>query len=412
MSSIGALSPSSRPGVITSIRPRVTGRPESVAVEVDLGAILANASDVQRRVGPDVGLLAVLKADAYGHGLVPVARALDGEGAVAGFVVTSVRDAFALANEGVDAPIVCLAPTFGGEHEAVLAAGIVPVVTSTGDLVRFGHVARRLGGTHAVHAKVDTGMARLGIREAEIDDFLAIAAAAPELVVTGMCTHLSSADERDPSVTDRQLDAFQRARARFRRAGHRPTMIHASNTAAAFRHPQTHFRHVRTGISLFGGDEPSGAVLRPALRFWGRVVQLRTIDAGDPVSYGERWRASRPTRIATVPIGYAHGYPRRPVGRAEALLHGRRVPVVGTICMEMLMLDVTELGDRVGVGDEVVLVGSQGAETIRATELADRTGGIVEEIFCGLSSTVPRLYVRAGERTAPEGVHADVRRVG
>ena len=386
-------------GEITRVRrgaPLLAG--DAVRIEVDLDAVVSNARAVQQQVGFDVEVLAILKADAYGHGLAPVAAALHSSGAVAGFVVTSVLDAVVLDALRIDRPILCLPPTWDGRHHEIVRCGVVPLISATEDWLAFARVARRNDLTARVQVKIDTGMARLGIREDGVDELLAIAARTPELEISGMSTHLSSADEEDGAVTTRQLDTFDRIVARFHAAGHRPTMLHASNTAATWRQPRARFRHVRTGIALFGGDTPSGALLTPALRLVARIAQMRTVKVGEPVSYGERWHAARPTVVATLPLGYAHGYPRRLAGRAEALVHGRRCPVIGTICMEMMLVDVTDI-ERPKVGDEVVLFGAQEGEMIRPTDVADGMDGIVEEIFCGLSKAVPRDYVRLGQRT-------------
>lgn len=375
--------------------------PAPMRVEVDLDAIADNARAVQARVGAGTGVLAMLKANAYGHGLAPVATELDRDGTVAGFVVTSVVDALVLEGLRVARPIVCMPSTWEGRHEEVLARGIVPVIGSHADLQRFAHVARRLPGRSRVHLKLDTGMARLGIREDGIEEALALLRAAPWIAIDGVCTHLATADETDVSGTGRQLEAFAQMRARLLALGHRPAMTHAANTAATWRHPRARFDHVRTGIALFGGDAPSGARLAPALRFVTQIVQLRTVRAGETVSYGERWRAARPSVVATLPVGYAQGYPRRGAG-AEALVHGRHCPVIGTVCMEMMLVDVTDLA-RPAVGDEVVLLGDQGEASIPVSAVADRIDGIVEEIFCGLSREMPREYVRRGRRTSLTG---------
>jgi alanine racemase len=355
--------------------------------EVDLDAVVANARDVQALVGPSRGVLAVLKADAYGHGLVPVARALQRDGTIAALVVSSVRDGLALRKEGIELPIIALACRFGHKHGAVLDAGITPVLASRADLEAFSRAARARGSRVGVHVEIDTGMSRSGLRDEDVEPFLLALANHSEIIVAGLCTHLASADTNATSA-HRQLDAFERICARFRAAGHQPSMVHAANTAATFRLPRSHFTHVRAGIALFGGDEPSGAVLRPAMRLTTHVVQLRSVAQGETVSYGETWRATRPAQIATLPVGYAHGYPRRLVGPAEVLVRGRRCPVVGSICMEMMMVDVTDVG--VEIDDEVVLIGADGGAEIRITELARAMGGIVEEILCLIpKSAVP-----------------------
>jgi alanine racemase len=380
---------------------------DHVHVEVNLGAVVANARSVQGLVGSQTGVLAVLKADAYGHGLVQVARALERDGTVAGFVVTSLRDGQALRRDGVQTPVVAMICQYASDHGAVLDARLTPVLASTSDLEAFAEAARERGVRAAAHVEIDTGMSRIGLAEGDVASFLEAAAAHPEIVVSGLCTHLASADDASSTAAHAQLDAFERVHARFLAAGHCPTMIHAANTAATFRLPRAHFSHVRTGIALFGGDEPSGAQLRPAMRVVTSIARLRSIEAGATVSYGERWRAARPSRIATLPVGYAHGYPRRLFGRAEVLIRGRRCPVVGSICMEMTMVDVTDLA-QVEVDDDVVLLGQEGAEEIRATDLARAMGGIVEEIFCGIPRAVRRSYFGAALRRVPDGMPRDL----
>ena len=385
-----------------------------VRAEVDLDAVVANARDVQALVGPARGVLAVLKADAYGHGLLPVARALERDGTIAALVVSSVNDALGLRGHGIQLPIIALACQFGHKHGALLDARIIPVVASEADLDGFSRAARRRGSRVAVHVELDTGMSRSGLREEDIEPFLLAVAQQSEVSIDGLCTQLASADTQPPTSAHRQLDTFERGWARFRAAGHQPSMVHAANTAAIFRLPRSHFTHVRSGIALFGGDEPSGAVTRAAMRVTTHVVQLRSVAAGESVSYGETWRAKRATQIATLPVGYAHGYPRRLVGRADVIVRGHRCPIVGSICMEMMMVDVT--GVDAQVNDEVVLIGADGDAEIRLTELARAMGGIVEEILCFIPrSAVPHYFsstsaaheplelagLRTGERLQP-----------
>jgi alanine racemase len=363
-------------------------------VEVDLDAVAANARDVQRFVGPAAGVLAMLKADAYGHGLVPVARALQRDGAIAGVVVSSVRDALTLRKEGFALPIVTLVCRYAGRHGALIDAGITPVISTPADLEGFARAARVRGCRIPAHIEIDSGMSRSGLREDNLEPFLRALAGHSEIAVTGLCTQLASADEARPTSAHRQLDTFERVHARFVIAGHRPTMIHAANTAATVRLQRSHFSHVRVGIALFGGDEPSGAELRPAMRVTTQVAQLRALRTGEAVGYGEKWRARRPSQIATLPVGYAHGFPRRLFAKAEVLVRGRRCPVVGSICMEMIMVDVTDV-EGVQVDDEVVLLGKDGAAEIRVTEIARAIDGIVEEFLCAVPKGALRTYVRS-----------------
>jgi alanine racemase len=382
---------------------------DAVRVEIDLDAIVANARDVQAQVGPETGVLAVLKGDAYGHGAVEVGRALERDGTVTALVVTSLEDGFGLRASGVTLPIITVPCRYGKSHDAVLGAALTPVISTVEDLEAFARAAWSRATCAAVHVEIDTGMSRLGLRPEAISGFLRVAAARPEILVTGLCTHLASADCPSVAEADRQLDAFDRAQAIFWDAGHRPAMVHAANTAAIFRMPRAHFTHVRAGIALFGGDEPSGVRLRPAMRVVTRVAQLRSIRAGEAVSYGGSWVATRPSRIATLAVGYAHGYPRRLSSGAQVLVRGRRCPVVGSVCMEMTMVDVTDLRD-VCVDDEAVLLGRDGADEIRAPELARTMGGIVEEFFCGVPRSLTRHYLGpASSRSRREPVR-EVRR--
>jgi alanine racemase len=360
-------------------------------VEVDLDAVVANAGEVRALVGPSCGVLAVLKADAYGHGLLPVARALERAGSIAGIVVSSVRDALSLRRAGIVLPIITLSCRYAGRHGRLIDAGITAVLGNLADLEALAAAARARGARAQAHVDLDTGMSRSGLREADIGPFLDALADHPEVVVSGLCTQLTSADAEQPTSAHHQLDAFERACWRFQAAGHRLTMVHAANTAAMARLPRSHFTHVRVGIALYGGDAPSGLELRPAMRVTTRVAMLRAIEAGESVGYGETWRAERPSLIATLPVGYAHGYPRRWSGPAEVLVRGHRCPVVGSICMEMTMVDVTDLAE-VAIDDEVVLVGDCRGAEIRVTELALAMDGIVEEFLCAVPRAALRTY--------------------
>jgi alanine racemase len=369
-----------------------------VRAEVDLGAVIANARDIKALIGPERGVLAVLKADAYGHGLVPVAKALQRDGTVAAVVVSTVNDALALRSHDIELPVIALACEFGHKHGTLIDAGITPVLASQADLDGFLRAARRRGVRVAAHVELDTGMSRSGLREEDVEPFLRAVAQQSEITIDGLCTQLASADIEPPTSAHRQLDAFERECARFRAAGYEPSMIHAANTAATFRLPRSHFTHVRAGIALFGGDEPSGAVLRAAMRVTTHIVQLRSVAAGESVSYGEKWTATRAAQIATLPVGYAHGYPRRLRKQADVIVRGRRCPIVGSICMEMMMVDVTDV--EVEVNDEVVLIGADGEAEIRVTELARAMGGIVEEILCFVpKSAVPNYLGLDGAAT-------------
>jgi alanine racemase len=350
--------------------------------EIDLGALVENAAGVKARVG-GAGVLAVIKADGYGHGAVAAARALTARAPIAGLAVSLAEEGVELRRAGVTGPILVMGGVYGGAHRELSALDLVPVVSDLADVEAFARAGRPV----PVHVKLDTGMARLGVRPEHLDEFLDGIEQFPNVRIVGFMTHLASADT-DPELTRLQLARLRAALPRVRARAHGPLLVHAANSAALLGFPESHLGAVRPGLALYTG----------VLRFVTAIAQLRDLVAGDTVSYGAHYRAAGPTRIATLPIGYADGYPRRlgaPVAGAptDVLVRGRRCPVVGAVCMDMLMVDVTALGAEVAVGDEVVLVGRQGAEEITAAELAARAGLIEYEILCGVSKRVPRRYL-------------------
>ncbi|HKA87135.1 MAG TPA: alanine racemase [Haliangiales bacterium] len=353
----------------------LTGPIRKTRAEIDLGTVVRNLHSVQSRVGDHVGILAVVKADAYGHGAIPVARALERAG-VLGLAVSLAEEGIELRRAAIGGLIVVMGGAYDVAHREILSHGLVPVVSDLHDLHAFARAARSLGTRARIHVKIDTGMSRLGLRPAQVAAFLAAAAVTSDVEIVGVCTHLASA-ESDPAFTRQQLARFDAARRAFPPG----IMVHAANSAATTELPASHYDAVRPGILLY----------RDAMRFVTAVSAVRDVVAGDPVSYGGLWRAPGPRRIATLPVGYADGYPRRLTGAGEVLVRGRRCPVVGAVCMDMTMIDVTEV-PGVAVGDEAVLLGAQGQERISARELADRAGLIEYEITCGVSKRVPRFY--------------------
>lgn len=334
-----------------------------------------------------------MKADAYGHGAVACARAL--QPLVWGFAVSLVEEGVELRRTGIEKPIVVLGGFYGHAHLDVVAYHLTPVVFHVGDIERFGRAADELAASRVgIHLKVDTGMSRLGVRPERLGRLLEEVRRIPGVTVTGLCTHLAEA-EADEEPTRQQLDALGRAQRELEGAGLGSLMIHVANSAGAVRFPEARFQLVRPGLALFG-YLPSNASrlalpgLEPVLRLTSRIVALRDLPVGGKVSYGGQFTASRPTRVATIPIGYADGYTRRMSGRAQVLVAGRRVPVVGAITMDMAMLDVTDV--PAGLGDEVTLIGPQGSERIEAGELAAWSDTILYEVFCGFSKRVPRVY--------------------
>ena len=353
--------------------------------EIDLERIVQNVREIAGMVGPRVGIYAVIKADAYGHGALPVARALAARGGVAALAVSLVEEGLELRAAGVPGPILVMGAAWDGAHREALAADLTPVVSDVADLEPFARAAAARPGRVGVHLKIDTGMSRLGVRPEKLLDFLETLDRWPAVEIVGLMTHLSSADAPpgEEQATLDQLAAFERARAVLWSRGIEPRVIHAANSAATWRFEAARYQAVRPGLAIY----------QKAMRLVSAVAQLRDVEPGDPASYGRLWRAPGRARVATLPVGYADGYPRRLTGRGEVLVGGRRCPVVGAVCMDMTLVDVTALEGDVRVGDEAVLLGGQGGEFIHAAELAERAGLIEYEITCGISRRVPRVYL-------------------
>jgi alanine racemase len=397
-----ALAPFSELDIRTSIRPTLA--------EIDLGAVQRNLQRVRAAVGHDVAVWGVVKADAYGHGAVEVGRAL--EPLCNALAVSLVEEGMELRAAGVRAPIVVLGAYYDRHHGDVLAHRLTPVVYDVADLERFAVAAGRRGRRADVHVKVDTGMSRLGVPLAEVPAVLGRVRALPALRLAGLCTHFASADLPDASPTHEALARFQGCLDQARAQGFTDLVNHAANSAAAVRFPEARLGAVRPGLALYGAM-PSGEValpgLEPALRLSTRVMAVHEIAAGTTVSYGGTWRAPRPSRIATLPIGYADGYPRH-VRDAQALVRGRRVPIVGVVCMDMLMVDVTD-APGVVVGDRVTMLGRDeaGGEPITVDDLARWAGTINYEILCGISKRVPRALHDAAATSATSRALAPAR---
>jgi len=374
---------------------------------VDLSAIAENY-----RLAGEVGgrpVIAVVKADAYGHGAAPVALELQGLGAPM-MGVALVEEGIALREAGVTTPVLVLGGAYDDRYDLLVEHRLVPVIFDRQHVEGLARVARITGVQVAAHLKVDTGMGRIGVRPHELDGLVALLQRTPEVALEGICTHFASADLEDRALTERQLALFDQAADALVRAGMPIRHRHLANTAGTLEYPAARQDLTRPGLLLYGylpfqprSTRPPLAQavagrLRRALTWRTAVVQLKEVAEGTPVSYGGRWVARRTSRIATLPVGYADGYPRRLSGRpgfgsAEVLVRGRRAPVAGTVCMDMTMVDVTDV-PGVEPGDEVVLLGAQGKETIDADELADRAGTISYEILCGIGTRVPRRYLR------------------
>ena len=369
-----------------------------------MGALCRNVARMRAVVGPQVAIYGVVKADAYGHGAVTVAGAL--APLVDALAVSLVEEGLELRAAGLTCPILVLAAYYGHTQSEVLEEGLTPVIYDVGELQRFGAAPRRrkpkrslaFPGNVAqprwpVHVKIDTGMNRLGIQPAALPAFLELMARYPHLELAGMCTHFASADAKSARATREQIARFDSCLADAAARGVVPGVVHAANSAAAVRFAEARYRAIRPGLALYGAM-PSAVVacpeLEPVLSLRTKIMALHEVAAGQGVSYGGMWRPQRKARVATLPIGYADGYPRHIRG-AEVLVRGRRAPVVGAVCMDMMMVDVSHVPGAT-VGDPVTLIGRDDKAAISVDQIARWADTASYEIFCGISKRVPRIY--------------------
>lgn len=363
-------------------------------VEVDAAAITRNVRTLKALTASGTRFMAVVKADGYGHGVVEAARAARVGGADR-FGVATVDEALALKAAGVAEPLHILAEPPVEAAELLVEHGIIATLTTREFASALSRAAVRAGRPTAYHLKIDTGMNRIGVRAEETGETVTALRDLPGLVFEGAFTHFATADEPSDWEFSRQKERFEAAIGQLRTERLRPPIVHAANSAATILHPETHLDMVRCGIAIYG-LQPSlstaGKVeLVPAMSVKARVSLVKRIGLGDGVSYGFTWHADGPTTIATVPIGYADGVHRVLSNKMRVLIGGRRCRQVGRICMDQLMVEVPK-GVDVRVGDEVVLVGTQGADRITMEEIADLAGTINYELACGFALRLERRY--------------------
>lgn len=362
-------------------------------LEINLTALAHNLALARALMPSQTRLIAQVKANAYGHGLVPISQALQSLG-VEAFGVASLEEALMLRANGVTQMILVQAPVAPSHAAAVIESGVHQTVCTRELAAALNSAAARQGIRTAVHVKVDTGMGRLGIWHAEALPFIRWIVRLPHVELAGTYTHLAAADT-DPAMMQEQLRAFDALLAQLAAEGIAPPWRHAANSMGLMAFPHSQYTAVRPGLMLYGlhphpQQEPRVA-LQPILQWKTRALFVKQIPAGRPISYGCTYRAARPTTVATLPVGYGDGYPRLASNRGEVIIKGHRCPVVGTICMDQMMVDVGSL--PVVPGDAVTLVGTQDGQHVTATALAVWAQTIPYEVFTGLSERLPRVYL-------------------
>ncbi len=367
---------------------------------IDLGAIVSNFAILAELVGGRDRLFAVVKADAYGHGAVAVASALEKAGCTR-FAVACLEEGTELREAGVKGEILTLFGSDPANADLLVSSGIITMVNSTAALKALARAGSKTGLALPVHLNFDTGMGRMGLMPHETGEALAILKESHSLALKGVSTHFSSAGQ--PGETTRlQMERFDDILASFKAAGVPTGFVHAANSAACLSEPLARYGGARTGIALYGvlpePDLPSGDLLRPALEWTTSIMLLRDVPAGTPLSYSGSYVTRRPSRIATLPVGYADGFARRLSNEVgSVLVRGARAPVVGRICMDVTLVDVTDVPD-VCEGDEAVLIGRRGDAAITADGMAETLGTISYEVLCSIGKRVPRIYYYGGSR--------------
>lgn len=371
--------------------------------EVSLGNLRHNFGVVQRHVGSGVEICAVVKADAYGHGAVECARALEEEGAH-WQGVTSLDEAIPLRDAGIQGRILLMTGFWRGEEEEIIRQRLTPTVWEPGQIELLERAAARLGvSKHPIHLKVDTGMGRLGFPPEDLPQICAALQSATHLMLEGLSTHLASSEVLDAPSVEEQLQRFDETRRSLRAAGFDPPLVHAANTSAMISRSKALFNMVRPGIALYGyhlpferaGREVSGSALRldvkPALTWKTRILSLREVRANQALGYGGTYVTKAPARIAVLPVGYADGLNRALSSRGRVIVGESYAPIVGRISMDLTLADVTGL-PGISVGDEVILLGATDGLSMDAQEHAALANTVAYEILCGISKRVPRRY--------------------
>ncbi len=374
---------------------------ERVLAIIDLDAIAYNMTNIKSKVGKETGIIGIIKADAYGHGSVEISKVILENGAD-WLAVAVVDEGINLRKNGIAAPILLLGYTPELRLEDVVNNGFIQTVYTYETAKKLSDVAVRLGKTAVIHIKIDTGMGRIGYRvnEASADEIVKISEL-PNIEVNGMFTHFSTADEKDKDYTLNQYNKFVQMDALLRERGLEIPIKHAANSAAIMDFDNMMFNMVRPGIILYGAY-PSEEVdkdnlsIKPAMSVKTHVSYVKEVNEGDYISYGRKYQAVGKRIIATIPVGYADGFIRAYSNGGKVLIKGECAPIVGRICMDQFMVDVTDIKD-VQINDEVVLIGKQGNKEITVDFIASILDTINYEVFCTLSKRVPRQYIQNGK---------------
>lgn len=372
-----------------------------VHAEIDLDALLYNMESMHRNISEQTKIMAVIKADGYGHGAVEIAEAIDHLDYLYGYAVATVEEGLSLRNHGIKKPILILGYAFPEQYEDMIRAEIRPTVFTREMAEELSVTAVRIGARCRIHFAVDTGMSRIGyqVNEAAAEE-MAQLSTLPHIMVEGIFTHFARADEKDKTSAYRQLTLFSDMISMLRERGLEIPLHHCSNSAGIVELPEANMDLVRAGITLYGlwpseEVDKSRISLKPVLSLVTHVAYVKELAAGREISYGGTYVTEEKRLIATIPVGYADGYARGLSNKGDVLIHGKRAPIRGRVCMDQFMVDVTDIPD-VKSGDEVILIGQSGGECITMEEVGMISGRFNYEFVCDLGKRIPRVYVHKG----------------
>lgn len=370
--------------------------------EIDLDALAFNYHSIRDFVGRNVEFMAVVKADAYGHGAARCAKRLEHEGAD-WFAVATIEEGVELRNAGIESPILILGGVWPGQGELFIRHRLTPTLFTVGQLEELERAAGRVAEPIAIHIKIDTGMGRVGFRHDHVAEIVGNLPRFPNLRVEGLMTHFATADDLDSDFTDIQMERFRGAVDLFKRSGIEPKYTDMANSPAAIGVPGSRAGLVRIGGILYGlGDDVlprniDKPDLRPVMSLHSRIAQLRAVPAGESIGYDRTYRTERGSRIATIPIGYHDGLRRGLSNRGRVIVNGKPAPIAGRVSMDWTTIDVTDVPEA-AEGDHVTIIGRDGAASITAADIAAELSTISYEVTCGIGSRVPRIYTNGDDK--------------
>ena len=376
--------------------------PSRIQADIDLDAFRFNLDSIKKNINENTQIITVLKADGYGHGAVPLAKEAEKEERVWGIAVATVEEALELRRGGIKKPLLILGYTYQEDYDLIAEEELRPTVFKLSMAQELSRAALRKNKTVKIHIKIDTGMSRIGYRDLEksVPEILEISRL-PGLEIEGLFTHFARADEREKAPAYQQLEKYQAFQKALKEAGLKIPLCHCSNSAGIIRIPEANMDAVRAGIILYGlypseEVEKEPVPLKPLMTLKSHIAYIKTLEPGVQISYGGTYTTQKETRVATIPVGYADGYARSLSNKGWVLIRGKKAPILGRVCMDQFMVDVTDIPEAREL-DEVILLGKSQDQQITMEELGELSGRFNYEFACCISKRVPRIYFKGGK---------------